>query len=38
VTAITPIAAGNDDAVFQLVIAEQISGPKKYFLDALYKG
>jgi hypothetical protein len=33
------LAAGNDDAVFQLVIApEQISGPKKYILGGLYKG
>jgi hypothetical protein len=29
-------AAGNDDAVFQLVIDE--SGPKKYLLGGLYKG
>ena len=32
------LAAGNDDAVFQLVIAEQISGPRKYSLGGLHKG
>jgi len=32
------LAAGNDDALFQLVIAEQISGPRKYILGGLYKG
>ena len=32
------IASGNDDAVFQLVIAESYSGPRKYRLGALQKG
>ena len=31
------IAEGNDDAVFELVIAEQIAGPKKCSLGTLYK-
>jgi len=29
------IAAGNDDAVFELIIIEQVSGPTKFRLGAL---
>jgi hypothetical protein len=32
------IASGNDDAVFQLVIAESYSGPSKHRLGELQKG
>jgi hypothetical protein len=32
------LAEGNDDAVFDLIIAEPIDGPKQYYLGLLYKG
>jgi hypothetical protein len=31
------LAEGNDDAIFELVIAPQITGPEKYRLGTLYK-
>jgi hypothetical protein len=29
--------AGSDDAIFQLLIIEQVSGPTKFMLGALQK-